>query len=201
MLLSIFAVWTTVSPHDAFSASLANRPNNSPLAHSASRKYHLEHQHFMCKGGVIPAPMHKNKLALPPRTHSKNNKKPPPPPQKKKRNVVGMGVFSRKNPQEPIKVAQQGFFWSWHHYIKDTIPTGKDTCAFLCFRTWITNSIHIHMREQLWAPSSKLVSTKTLLLKHYFQEWPEYGWRTWMDQNGPLQAKMDQNGPCWSRTC
>ena len=25
-----------------------------------------------------------------------------------------------------------------------TIPTGKDTCAFFCFRTWIMNSMHIH---------------------------------------------------------
>ena len=30
--------------------------------------------------------------------------------------------------------------------------------------------------------------------KHYIQEWPEYSWRTQMDQNGPLQAKMDHFG-------
>ena len=34
-----------------------------------------------------------------------------------------------------------------------TITTGKDTCAFFCFRTQNTNSIHIHIREQFWAPS------------------------------------------------
>ena len=38
-----------------------------------------------------------------------------------------------------------------HQLQLHTIPTGKDTCAFICFRAWITNSIHIHIHEQFWA--------------------------------------------------
>ena len=34
------------------------------------------------------------------------------------------------------------------------IPTGKDTFTFFCFRTWITNWIHIRIRDKFWAQSS-----------------------------------------------
>ena len=37
--------------------------------------------------------------------------------------------------------------------LRSTIPTEKDTCAFFCFETWFTNSIHIHIHEQFWASS------------------------------------------------
>ena len=48
-----------------------------------------------------------------------------------------------------------------------TIPTGKDTCAFFCFRTWITNSIHIHIceqfRERFWIRCIYLAGTYLVL--------------------------------------
>ena len=34
--------------------------------------------------------------------------------------------------------------------IFNTIPAGKDTRAHFRFRTWITNSIHIHIRQNSW---------------------------------------------------
>ena len=42
----------------------------------------------------------------------------------------------------------------WTKVMDVPIPTGKDTCACFCFRTWITNSIHMHIRENLWAASN-----------------------------------------------
>ena len=41
-----------------------------------------------------------------------------------------------------------------------TIPTGKDTCVFFCFATWIENSIRIRIREKFWAPSIETHSSR-----------------------------------------
>ena len=45
------------------------------------------------------------------------------------------------------------------------------------------------MRQKCVTIASKMRGSRESFL---MQEWPEYGWRTYMDQNGPLQAK---NGP------
>ena len=34
---------------------------------------------------------------------------------------------------------------------------------------------------------------------HIVWEWPQYGWRTQMDQNGPVEAKVDHFGPTCGR--
>ena len=81
-----------------------------------------------------------------------------------------LGIHKKRqgNPQEKMRKT-----------LSSTFPMD---CVFRESRLNFSVSLEIF---NLDLQSPELSTTKN-------QEWPEYGWRTKMDQNGPLQAKTDQ---------